>query len=553
MVNKTRRAAGCSRSGSTSWPLRSPGIRVGAVRLAVYGISGLLTGIASVIYSSRVFSVRGDAGTGLELLAIAAVVVGGASIRGGQISVARTTLAVIVIGVIPDGLQLADIDTSWQYVTIGVVMVAAIVINELLASRASARRAGRRGEELKWRTHGQTQPGSRDVVEEPPCGVALLLPELAACCTGTGGSSASASSKNSKVIVLIPKQTSDPFFTNAEKGAKQAAAQLGYTIDYVGPITADASGQVTTIENAIRQKPAAITISGDDPNAVAPALEQAMKAGIVVSSYNADVAPAARQFFVSQASDEGIAEAIVDTMAAQTHDKGHFLLVTSTSTAANQNTWLAYMRKYIPTKYPQMNIDQVIPGNDDPATVLSVTSSYLSAHKSTTTGVWVIGGGMSGAIKAEQQQGINPHTIPIAGLCIPSDVKVDVNSGLIKNCLLWSPADTAYADVYAINAAMQGQAARERHAQGWPARHAHGHRSRASTWAIHSSSPRPTSASTTSDPRSPAGPARPRHSGRRAGLGGRPTGQPAAPPLGNWRSTIGTADRGHASAEDPGR
>jgi rhamnose transport system permease protein len=114
------------------------GIRVGAVRLAVYGASGLLTGIASLIYASRVFSDRGDSGSGLELLAIAAVVVGGASIRGGEISVARTTLAVIVIGVIPDGLQLAGIDTSWQYVTIGVVMVAAIVINELLVSRATA-------------------------------------------------------------------------------------------------------------------------------------------------------------------------------------------------------------------------------------------------------------------------------------------------------------------------------------------------------------------------------------------------------------------------------
>jgi rhamnose transport system permease protein len=117
------------------------GIRVGAVRLAVYGSSGLLTGIASLIYSSRVFSERGDAGAGLELLAIAAVVVGGASIRGGDISIARTTLAVIVIGVIPDGLQLAGIDTSWQYVTIGVVMVAAIVINELFVSRASAIRS----------------------------------------------------------------------------------------------------------------------------------------------------------------------------------------------------------------------------------------------------------------------------------------------------------------------------------------------------------------------------------------------------------------------------
>lgn len=287
-----------------------------------------------------------------------------------------------------------------------------------------------------------------------PVAAALLLPAaLAACTTGTGGTqNASTASKTSKVIVLIPKQTSDPFFTNAEQGAKQAAAQLGYTIDYVGPTTADAAGQVTTIENAIRSHPAAITISGDDPNAVAPALKQASKAGIVVSSYNADVAASARQFFISQASNSGIAEAIVNTMAAQTGGKGDFLLVTLTSTAANQNTWIAYMKKYIPAKYPGMHIAQIIPGNDDPATVLSVTSSYLAAHKSTTRGVWVIGGGMSGAVKAEQHLGISPHKMPVAGLCIPSDVKAAMNSGLIKNCVLWSPADTAYADVYAINA-----------------------------------------------------------------------------------------------------
>ena len=102
------------------------------VILAVYGASGLLAGIGSVIYTSRVFSARGDAGGGLELLAIAAVVVGGATIRGGEISVIRTTLAVILIGVIPNGFVLAGIDTSWQFVAVGLVMVAAVAFNEVL-------------------------------------------------------------------------------------------------------------------------------------------------------------------------------------------------------------------------------------------------------------------------------------------------------------------------------------------------------------------------------------------------------------------------------------
>lgn len=111
---------------------RFSGVRIGGMRMAVYGISGLLAGIASVIYTSRVFSARGDAGGGLELLAIAAVVVGGATIRGGELSVVRTTLAVILIGMIPNGFVLAGIDTSWQYVAIGLVMVVAVALNEVL-------------------------------------------------------------------------------------------------------------------------------------------------------------------------------------------------------------------------------------------------------------------------------------------------------------------------------------------------------------------------------------------------------------------------------------
>jgi rhamnose transport system permease protein len=117
---------------------RFSGVSLGAVRMGVYGASGLLAGVASLIYTSRVFSARGDAGGGLELLAIAAVVLGGASIRGGEISVPRTTLAVFVIGVIPNGFVLAGIDTSWQYVAIGVVMAVAVALNERLGREAIA-------------------------------------------------------------------------------------------------------------------------------------------------------------------------------------------------------------------------------------------------------------------------------------------------------------------------------------------------------------------------------------------------------------------------------
>lgn len=278
---------------------------------------------------------------------------------------------------------------------------------------------------------------------------------LAACTTGAPEGADGGGSSESDVIVLIPKATGDPFFAAVRQGAEEAAEELGYTIEFVGPTTADAAGQVTTIENALQKNPAAITIAPNDPDAVAPALKRAMEQGIVVSTFNAEAALDAREFFINQAVDQAIAEAVVDTMAEQVDGKGTFLLVTSTATAANQKTWLALMEEYLPTAYPEMKIDQVIPGNDDAATVLSVTSTYLASHPD-TTGVWVIGGGMSGAIKAMEQVGIDPLKVPVAGLCIPSDVRDLVKNGTIKNCVLWSPIDTGYADVYAIDAWLKG-------------------------------------------------------------------------------------------------
>lgn len=133
----TRTSAGRSlvAVGANETAARFSGVRVALVRVSIYGIAGLLSGIAAVIYTSRVLSSRADAGNGLELLAIAAVVVGGASIQGGQISVVRTTLAVIAIAMIPNGFVLSDYSTSWQYVAIGVLMIVAVVFNEGLAAR----------------------------------------------------------------------------------------------------------------------------------------------------------------------------------------------------------------------------------------------------------------------------------------------------------------------------------------------------------------------------------------------------------------------------------
>jgi ribose/xylose/arabinose/galactoside ABC-type transport system permease subunit len=135
LVSRTVTGRGVILVGTSEEPARLGGVRVGLVRILVYSLSGLLAGISSLIYTSRVFSSRGDTGGGLELLAIAAVVVGGASIRGGEISIARTVLATFAIGLISNGFSLGNLDTSWQYIAVGALMIAVVVFNELPSIR----------------------------------------------------------------------------------------------------------------------------------------------------------------------------------------------------------------------------------------------------------------------------------------------------------------------------------------------------------------------------------------------------------------------------------
>ncbi len=110
---------------------RASGVPVRRVKTLVYVLTGLLVGIAAVIYTSRVSTARSDAGIGLELETIAAVVLGGASIFGGSGTVLGTVLGVLIIAFLQQGLLLIPtLDSNWILVITGGVMLVAVFLNE---------------------------------------------------------------------------------------------------------------------------------------------------------------------------------------------------------------------------------------------------------------------------------------------------------------------------------------------------------------------------------------------------------------------------------------
>ncbi|MBV6760249.1 ABC transporter permease [Rhodococcus opacus] len=109
---------------------RFSGIKVRRDLIAVYALTGMLAGIAAVIYTSRVSSARSDAGLALELSVIAAVVLGGASVRGGIGSIIGTVLGLLIISTLNQGLLLTSLNANWVMVILGAVMLVGVFINE---------------------------------------------------------------------------------------------------------------------------------------------------------------------------------------------------------------------------------------------------------------------------------------------------------------------------------------------------------------------------------------------------------------------------------------
>lgn len=117
--------------GGNERAARLTGIRVSRVLLFVYGVSGLLSGLAGIMSSSRLYSATGLLGQGYELDAIAAVILGGTSFTGGIGTIVGTLFGALIIAVLNNGLTLLNMSYFWQLVVKGLVIIVAVIIDRL--------------------------------------------------------------------------------------------------------------------------------------------------------------------------------------------------------------------------------------------------------------------------------------------------------------------------------------------------------------------------------------------------------------------------------------
>ncbi|WP_245579323.1 ABC transporter permease subunit [Chitinilyticum aquatile] len=123
--------------GGNPQAARLTGIKVGAVLMFAYSISGLFAGVGGAMSASRLYGANGNWGSGYELDAIAAVVLGGTSLMGGVGTIWGTVIGALIIGVLNNGLTILGLSSFWQYVAKGVVIVLAVMLDKWRQQQAS--------------------------------------------------------------------------------------------------------------------------------------------------------------------------------------------------------------------------------------------------------------------------------------------------------------------------------------------------------------------------------------------------------------------------------
>ncbi|MFD2265126.1 rhamnose ABC transporter substrate-binding protein [Lacibacterium aquatile] len=246
-------------------------------------------------------------------------------------------------------------------------------------------------------------------------------------------------------IALVVKAMGIGFFAAANKGAQEAAKELGdVEVIYTGPTDTTAEGQIQVINSLIAQKVDAIAISANDKDALVPALKRAMERGITVISWDSGVAPEGRSVHLNPSSNALIGNMCVKLAADNLPGgAGEVAILSASATATNQNTWIEEMKKVLP-KYPGVKLVTTVYGDDLADKSYRETQGLLKTYPNLKAIIAPTTVGMVAGAQAVADAG-KIGQVNVTGLGLPSEMAGHVKSGATKSFAIWNPIDLGYS------------------------------------------------------------------------------------------------------------
>jgi len=389
------------------------------------------------------------------------VVLGGTSVFGGRGTVWGTLFGLFSISILQNGLRLAALPSEMSGVLTGTVLIATIALGRL-KGRAKT-------EATLPDTSRDKPPDEADIMKNSQLAVlcaAVIAGSLIVAATnvwlvrslkstadsaGAGTSTGTTSmgttaAAHRPVIAVMPKAKGDPYFVSCRAGAEEAARELGADLIWDGPTGLDAAKQNEVVESWITRRVDAIAVAVENAAGISTVLRKARQHGIRVVTWDADAEPDSRDFFINQATPEGIGDTLTDEAARLLNGKGDFAIITGALSAANQNLWIDAIKKRMASKFTGLKLLTIRPSDDDRDKAFSETQVILKAFPTAKLIMAIAAPAVPGAAEAVQQSG--RKDIFVIGLSLPNLCKKYVHDGIVQAVVLWNTRDLGYLTVY---------------------------------------------------------------------------------------------------------
>ncbi len=284
----------------------------------------------------------------------------------------------------------------------------------------------------------------------------ILLLLLAGFIAVTGCNKSADSGDTKKLtLALMPKSKGNAYFISCRQGADRAARELGVELIFDGPTDPDPARQNEIVENWIALGVDAIAAACENREGISTALRKAKARGIKVITYDADALPDARDFFVNQATPEGIGNALMDEAARLCGGEGEFAIITASLTAGNMIEWQRHIEARRAANHPGMKMVALRPCDDLKDKAQSEATALLSAYPSLKLIMAICSPAVPGAAEAVKQAG-KIGRVKVIGLGLPNENRRYVKEGVTDTVILWKTEDLGYLTVYAAHALATG-------------------------------------------------------------------------------------------------
>ncbi|MFJ2434997.1 substrate-binding domain-containing protein [Streptomyces anulatus] len=371
--------------GGNEEAARLSGLRVKRQKIVIYALSGLFAAVAGIVLASRLVSAQPQAAQGYELDAIAAVVIGGASLAGGVGKASGTLIGALILAVLRNGLNLLSVSAFWQQVVIGVVIALAVLLDTLRrkAGSGAASSAG-------------TAPGAPGAGRKG----ALKLAGAALCVALVVGAVSffnSGSSGGTTKVGMSLSTLNNPFFVQMKEGAQAEAEKAGIDLT-VTDAQNDASQQANQLQNFTSSGVSSIIVNPVDSDAVGPGVRSANKADIPVVAADRGVNKADTATLVASDNVAG-GKLAADALADKLGGKGSIVILQGTAgTSASRERGAGFAEGL--KAYPDIKVVAKQPADFDRTKGLDVMTNLIQSHPG-VTGVFAENDEMAlGAAKA---------------------------------------------------------------------------------------------------------------------------------------------------------